>query len=61
VQSILIGYFLTMAAFMLTLDFSFHIYLVLPELKLETASLLKLSDVTDGGFLRVVRSVCRTE
>jgi len=61
VQSILIGYFLSMAAFMLTLDFPFHLNLILPVLIPTAISLFMLSDIAEDGFLRVVRSVRRTE
>jgi hypothetical protein len=61
VSIFLIGCFYTMAAFMLTLDFSFHLSLILPALMLPTMILHKHADITEDGFLTVVRAVCRIE
>ena len=59
--SILVRYFQTMAAFMLTLDFSFHLSIVLPVFIVPAVSLPMFSDAAEDGFLRVVRAVCRIE
>lgn len=59
--AILINYFQTVAAFLLALDFTFHLTLALPVLLLAAVSLLRFYDISNDGFLRVVRAVCRIE
>ena len=57
----LVRYLYSIAALMLTLDFTFHLSLILPILILPTIRLLKRVDKLEDGYLKIARAVCRIE
>ena len=57
----LVRYFQTMAAFMLTLDFSLPLCLVLSAFILLPILLSGCFYIAENGFLSIIRSVCRIE